>query len=139
MGKSFQKWERSAIRSGTKTSGVRARSILVLDCDFLLFNVSVMAMDRLAALRVFSFLLSFCLFRAHFLSKAQRQQDPAQNSYEMNPTQQPTNYAGNQGLNFGGSTSNGASDDFYDEVFRSTSSPLAFPRRVAPLTTSTSV
>jgi syntaxin 1B/2/3 len=55
-----------------------------------------MAMDRLAALR------------------AQRQQEPAQDSYELNPTQQSTNYANNQ--NPGYDAGNGSSDNFYDEV-----------------------
>jgi len=59
-----------------------------------------MAMDRLAALR------------------AQRQPDPAQNSYELNPPQQTTNYGQttNQNANYGNSDGNGTSDNFYDEV-----------------------
>jgi len=58
-----------------------------------------MAMDRLAALR------------------AQRQPDPAQNSYELNP-QPATNqgYANSQNLNSGNNPGNGASDDFFKEV-----------------------
>jgi len=57
-----------------------------------------MAMDRLAALR------------------AQRQQDPAQNNYEMNPTQYLTGSASNQNPNYGNNSGNGTSDDFLDEV-----------------------
>ncbi|KAF9780564.1 t-SNARE [Thelephora terrestris] len=54
-----------------------------------------MAMDRLAALR------------------AQRQ---PQDSYELNPTQQTTDYANNQSSNYGNDAGNGSSDNFFDEV-----------------------
>lgn len=57
-----------------------------------------MAMDRLAALR------------------AQRQQEPAQDSYELNPAQQSSNYANNQNPGYGNDSGNGSSDNFYDEV-----------------------
>ena len=90
-----------------------------------------MAMDRLAALRVFSFLLSFEDLRAHLLSKAQRQPDPAQDSYELNPTQQTTNYVNNQSSSYGNDAGNGTSDNFYDEVYPRVS-PI--PHKVSPLT-----
>lgn len=134
MGKSYSKWECSAIsRSGTKqvVSGRDSFHHHRSDCDFLLFSASAMAMDRLAALRVFSFLLSFKDLRAHLLSKAQRQPDPAQDSYELNPTQQTTNYVNNQSSSYGNDAGNGTSDNFYDEVYPRVS-PI--PHKVSPLT-----
>ena len=82
-----------------------------------------MSTDRLAALRVsvFSFPLPSTVLT---LSKANRQQDPAQNSYELNPPQQTTNYghANNQNADYGNSSGNGTSDNFYDEVLCTLSS-----------------
>jgi len=96
-----------------------------------------MAMDRLAALRVFifSFPLSTLLLT---LSKAQRLPDPAQNSYELNPPQQQTTnygYTNNQDSNYGNNPGNGTSDNFYDEVTHIPSSrPSQVLAQVSPPT-----
>jgi hypothetical protein len=57
VGKSCLKWERSAVRSGAKTE--RCPSAIPLTTTSSSYNASAMATDRLAALRVFSFLLFF--------------------------------------------------------------------------------
>lgn len=88
-------------------------------CGSLTATLSSLAMstDRLAALRVsvFSFPLPSTVLT---LSKANRQQDPAQNSYELNPPRQTSNYGfgNNQNLGQGNDHGNGTSDNFYDEV-----------------------
>jgi hypothetical protein len=133
VGKSCLKGERSSIRSKRLPGAI---PLATTDFNFLLFSVSAMAMDRLAALRVFHSFLSFSHLRAHLLSKAQRQQDPAQNTYELNSTQQATNYTSNQSSSSGNNAGNGASDSFYDEVFHTV---VSLPHDVAPLTKNASI
>jgi len=117
-------WECSAIRSWDKTSGVLARSLLPrFDCDFLLFSHGHGSSRRFEGISLF---LSSAHLCAYPLSKAQRQQDPAQNSYELNP--QPTTnyeYASNQNPQYGNNHGNGTPDNFYDEVSHPPSSCLS--------------
>lgn len=93
-----------------------------LDCDSLLYSHGHGSSRRFEGISPFTSLLP----APHFyrLPKAQRQQDPAQNSYELNPPQQTTNYghANNQNTDYGNNSGNGTSDNFYDEVLYTLSS-----------------
>jgi len=85
--------------------------------DTLFFNHGHGSSCRFEGISLF---LSSAQARAHPLSKAQRQPEPTQNAYELNPPQPATNYghANNQNFNSG----NGTSDNFYGEVFHPVSS-----------------
>lgn len=108
-----QSWERGAVRSATKTSVGKARSLspTTTYCAFSSYRHGHGSSRRFEG--ILPFPLSSSHLRAHLLSKA-RKQDPDQDTYEMNP---PTNLD-NQNLSE-------ASDNFYDEVPRSTSLHLS--------------
>ena len=121
-GEELLEGEYSAIRSRDKkrwVACVRVATVsLTPNCDFLLFSHGHGSSRRFEGISPF---FSSPPPRAHPLSKAQRQQGPAQDSYELNPSQQPT-YSNN--LAPGNNSGNGTSDNFYDEVyFPESSSP----------------
>jgi len=97
--------------SGVKSKPCKRLLLWRPDCaTLLLFSHGHGSSRRFEGISLF---LSSARVRAHSPSKAQRP-EPAQNSYELNPQPAATSYSNNANP---GNSGNGASDDFYDEVF----------------------
>ena len=114
----------AAVRDWDKVPGAICSKYTTTALPPLLFSHGHGSSRRFEGISPF---LSSAHHPAHSISKAQRQQDPAQNSYELNPPQQPSNYGytDSQNSNYGNNTGNGMSDNFFDEVSCITSSRLS--------------